>query len=556
MTRVISVWLPTFQTDRLTRPRAAHAPWREVPFATIASGQGGVRLAAVNAAAQAEGLAPGLTLADARALVPGLRTAEAAPAEDARVLDRLADWCGRFTPWTAEDPLGSEGQGAGLRLDITGCAHLFGGEAALARQVRDRLRALGFTPRLGIADTQGAAWAAARFMAASGESGGAESEDSDAIALLPEGSQRQLLAALPPAALRLPAPALEALRRLGIHDIGALAALPRAPLAGRLGLEVGRRLDQALGRLPEPFSPRRPVAPELVRLSFAEPIGTTEAVTEALDRLLHSLCARLTKEHKGARRLALSLFRVDGSTADITIGTGRPLRDPAHLARLFRDPLNGLDAGFGIEAMTLALTAGEPLSASQEALARARDAEDDGRPAADSPQAARELALLTDRLRGRLGADNVVRLVPRQSHRPDRAVSAAPPLAPLPPAANDSAPPTPPPGRWPAGGPRPVRLFPRPRPARVTVDDRGAPATLALGGGGQHGHGGSGTPGGVIRGAQRLLRHDGPEQIDGEWWHDGAPQDARAYWRVEAEDGQRLWLFHSAGRWFLHGVFP
>ncbi len=98
---------------------------------------GGTRIAAANPAAEAAGIVPGQPLADARALYPGLAVHPAAPAEDLKALDLLAEACTRFTPWTAVDPvwgggaMGSMGGGlgAGLWLDITGCAHLFGGEA-------------------------------------------------------------------------------------------------------------------------------------------------------------------------------------------------------------------------------------------------------------------------------------------------------------------------------------------------------------------------------------------------------------------------------------------
>ena len=40
-------------------------------------------------------------------------------------------------------------------LDITGCAHLFGGEAALAADLAARLSAQGFHARAAIADTPG-----------------------------------------------------------------------------------------------------------------------------------------------------------------------------------------------------------------------------------------------------------------------------------------------------------------------------------------------------------------------------------------------------------------
>ncbi|WP_413203372.1 hypothetical protein [Rhodospirillum sp. A1_3_36] len=531
MKRVISLWLPTFQTDRMTRTGAPQASRRDQPFATLAPRHGALVLAAVNGVAQGEGLGPGLPLADARALLPHLTVTEADPTEDARVLEGLADWCGRFTPLVAEENPGdgSQGQGAGLWLDITGCAHLFGGEERLLQTIHDALARLGFSARLGVADTPGAAWAAAHFMT-----------DRHDIALLPEGAHRQLLGSLPLAALRLSLPVIDTLRRLGARDIAALASLPRGPLATRLGLEALRRLDQALGRLPEPLSPRRPVAPDIVRLSFPEPIATTSAVTAALDRLLTALLSPLERERRGARMVELSVYRVDGSVSRCRVGTNLPTRDPAHLARLFQDRLDALDAGFGIEAMALGLLATDSLSPAQEDLTRAALAEE-GRPREGSPRAAQDLALLADRLMGRLGSlGGPRRPLPHPAHQPEHTTQESPlgmamkaPAQTVPAPDHTVAPHT-------VVATRPARLFPRPLPARVTVGPEGAPQTLALSR--------QGAP-------QKVLHHAGPERIDPDWWlENDAP--ARAYWRVEAEDGRRLWLFRGGTRWFVHGIFP
>ena len=62
-------------------------------------------------------------------------------------LNAIADWCDRFTPLVALDPP------HGLFLDITGCAHLFGGEAAMMRLMCDVLTAQGFAVSAAIAGT-------------------------------------------------------------------------------------------------------------------------------------------------------------------------------------------------------------------------------------------------------------------------------------------------------------------------------------------------------------------------------------------------------------------
>ena len=178
MRRVVSLWLPRFPTDRLCRRQVAEhgrpSLWRDEPLVTVAPvgadtlGRGtshtGLRLVAINAAAARAGLRPGLPLADARALEPTLRVMPADPHGDRRALAALAGWCGQYSPWTAPSGLEADGS-AGLWIDISGCDHLFGGEAQLLASLTDRLRQHGYATRAAIADTPGAAWATARFAA-------------------------------------------------------------------------------------------------------------------------------------------------------------------------------------------------------------------------------------------------------------------------------------------------------------------------------------------------------------------------------------------------------
>jgi len=491
MKRIVSLWLPLFATDRRSRPGKPLSAWRHAPLATLTRIQGGVRIAGANAAAEAAGVVPGLPAADATALCPGLKTAPAAPAADARALAALAEWCRRWSPWTA--PEGDRG----IWIDATGCAHLFGGEQALLDDVAGRIAGLGFAVRAGLADTPGAAWAVARF----GEG---------ATGLLPEGSARQLLAGYPVAALRLPPDVVATLARLGLRRIADLTALPRAPLAARFGAVVGLRLDQLLGRVPEPLSPLEWSEPLFARLAFAEPIGRSEDVAAAIHRLLADLEPMMERRGVGARRLTLRLFRVDGVALARDVGTSAPVRAPGHLARLFAESLDSLDAGFGIESMTMMVTSADPLDFRQEDI--------ESRPTGDA------LPLLVDRLARRLGPAAVFRVAPAPTHCPERLCAKAAPLS----AAA---------GAWPDRR-RPVRLPPHPRPARVDEAD-GVPVRL---------------------GNRALVGAEGPERIAAEWWHGAAPpspQAHRDYWRAEDERGRRWWLFKdgAAGTWFVQGEF-
>lgn len=518
MKRIVSLWLPSFATDRLSRSPSL-AGWRARPLATVAKLGGRLAIAAVNAPAQAAGIAPGQTLADARALEPALRAVDADPRAEGEALATLAEWCTRYTPWAApEEP--APGGAGGVLLDIAGCAHLFGGEAALLADLVARLERHGFAARAAAADTAGAAWAMARFAPAGRED-----------LAVPPGGQRQALAALPIAALRLPSETVEGLARLGLRRIQALYALPPAPLARRFGPLVGRRLDQALGRLDEPISPRQPVEPWRFQLAFAEPIARREDIAAGLARLLETLCRRLAEETKGARRLAFVLYRVDGTCQRAEIGTSRPVREAGHLVRLFAEKLEALDPGLGLDLMALDVPVVEPLEALQADIPAPMPA-----PANDAALPA--LGALVDRLANRLGCAAVRRLAPRESHLPERAQR---PAAALEAPADARA-------SWPPGRPRPLRLFSRPEPVDAIAPVPDDPPLLFR----------------WRHELHRVRRADGPERIASEWWRAGAPgaAEARDYYRVEDETGRRFWLYREGlyrpeclPRWFLHGLF-
>ncbi len=542
--RIVALWLPRMGAERASRGRAL-----EVPFATVAPERGALRLASLCARAEEAGLSRGMGLADARALRPDLATRPAEPEREAAFLSALARWARRFSPWVAED--GAEG----LALDVTGCAHLFGGEAAMLEDMVARLARAGLTARAACADTRGGAWALARFAAGAasrGPVGDAVAAEAPAtrvrsparaarpappppsgVVVAAPGRVRAAVAPLPVAALRIEAAAAEGLARLGLRTIGDLALLPRGAVARRFGVQVVRRLDQALGAEPEPVAAGRPAASWAVRFSSPEPLGRVEDVAAGLERLLARLCATLAAQEMGARRLRLSLRRVDRADAHVEIGLARPSRDAAQIAELFARPLGEVDAGFGIDALRLEALEVEPLGARQTRGPLDPRDRDDGE----------ALATLMSRLGGRLGFEAVTRFLPADSHIPARAFTVA--------AAGWSEPHA---GAWPAPpGPRPLTLW-RPEPV---IPEPAIPELAAAEG--------AAAPPRAFR--WRGRRHAvaaafGPERIAPEWWLDDPDwrTGPRDYWRIETATGERLWLFHAPrssrlDRWFAEGAF-
>lgn len=484
-------------------------------------------MTAANRAARAAGASAGMAHADALATVPGLLSRPAEPEADARGLADLARWCGRrYTPIANVD--GEDG----LVLDVTGCAGLFGGdEAALLLDLGRRLARAGVTAKAALADTWGASWALARFARIAG--------------VVPPGGQRDALAPLPVAALRLGEATQVLLDRLGLRRVGDLYGFPRGDLARRFrpgedggtggGGDVLLRLDQALGLRPELVAPLEPEPDYREELAPPEPLLDLAGLTAGLRLLLDRLAVRLERDGRGARRLVLEAVRGDGARPAAEVRTSRPARDPGHLARLFAERLPLIDPGFGVELLVLHAPETVPMPPTQ---AGGLDGGDGSGPAAE---AALALARLVDRLGARLGEGAVWRPVPVASHVPERSEAARPAAA-----GNGSAP------TWPLrddGTPRPLRLLGRPEPvAVVAAVPNGPPAQFTW----------------------RWAKHDiarlrGPERIAPEWWLTPGeePGLTRDYYEVEDAAGRRYWLFrdglHGEGDeppgWFLHGLF-
>ncbi|MEP0321527.1 DNA polymerase Y family protein [Bauldia litoralis] len=541
------------------------------PLVVVAKARSALRLVALDETARRRGLHRGQALADARAIIPAIDAVDADPASDAALLAAIADWAERYTPLVALD--GNDG----LMLDITGCAHLFGGEAALVADLAARLPAQGFAARAAIADTPGAAWAAARYAETS---------------RVAPGGARDLLVPLPFTALRLDDDIVAALDRVGLKRIGQILDAPRAPLAARFGASLMRRLDQALGREEEAIDPRRPVAALIAERRFAESIGLEDDIAATIASLAATLARNLEQRGEGARRFELSLFRVDGVVTRLGVGTSRPVRAPKHVLGLFAEKFaslaDELDAGFGFDMARLSVPVTAPDTPAQVDLAGDAVGEAD-------------LGQLIDRIGARIGPERVRRIVPRDSHIPERSEAwtdidaAAHALSPgrhwgglPPPSAHSRASGNPgsghhypsesgsPPARGRADGrsatnsdgevscvraldpplfpafmdadpiDRPLRLFARPEPVEATaaVPD-GPPMHFRW-----------------RRALYRIARSEGPERIAPEWWCNDE-DETRDYFRVEDATGHRFWLFREglygretiAPRWYLHGVF-
>jgi protein ImuB len=519
--RILSLWLPRLPIDRIKRQLWQDTAAPANPSIVVAKQNNALQIFALDDAAAHLGLDVGLPLANARAICPQLQVFDADEAADARALNAIAAWCDRFTPLVALD------SPHGLFLDITGCVHLFGGEAAMMRLVCDVLTAQGFTVSAAIAGTAVCARTMTRHVHGH---------------IVGEGEEADAVKPLPVSALGADGAITTGLRRAGLKTIGDVASRARHEITARFGAGFTTLLEQALGQGDAPISPRKPLPDYIVEKRFAEPVATAGVISATLSGLAQMLVVAMAQQGKGARRLEACFFRTDGAVRTIAVDTGQPVTRPEMIDRLFRERLDALsdplDPGFGFDLIRLSASRTEIVVQQQRDLdANVHDND--------------ELAALIDRIAARIGGQRVVVHLPQDTHIPERAVLAAPAQHHLAAAAC---------AVWPArveGEPplRPLRLFEKPEPIKVpfaTVPD-GPPHHFTW-----------------RRATHAVVRVEGPERIAMEWWKQNGQALTRDYFRVEDEAGLRYWIYRDGlygselvneegkpapSNWFVHGLF-
>ena len=495
--RYAAIWFGHLLTDQRTvrRPEL-----KDTAFVLAAMQRGRMVITAASLAAEKQGVKTGMVLADARAVLAALEVFDHKPGLELKLLSAIAEWCIRYSPIVAVD------LPDGLILDITGCAHLWGGEIAYLKDINKRLNGLGYQVRSSIADTVGCAWANSRH--------------GRIKAIIEVGDHQKALSVMPPQALRLEPATLERLEKLGFYQIGHFMDMPRPVLRRRFGGQLLMRLDQALGLAGEPIEPVRPIEPYQERLPCLEPIRTAKGIEIALQNLLETLCKRLVKEGLGVRKAIFKAFRMDGSPQQIDIGTHSASSNMEHLFKLFQLKIVRLRPDLGFELFILQAPVVEQLSQDSLMLWNISGSNDQ-----------EEIAELLDRLISRGGPGIVNRYLPAQHYWPERSIKMAFSILEKPEFS------------WPAARPRPISLLENPERIQVTAPVPDYPPMLFRYKGQVH----------------NVIRADGPERIEQEWWiQQGLHRD---YYVIEDQNGARYWIFRSGHygennpHWFIHGFF-
>ena len=498
MARFITIWFRSLKTDWFSIRQPA---LRDIPFVLAAPDHGRMIITAANNLARIEGIDTGMVVADARAIIPSLVVMDDDPGLSFRLLKVVAEWCIRYTDIVAVD------LPDGIIMNVTGCAHLWGGELAYIKDINTRIKNKGYHVRATIADTIGAAWAIAHY--------------GDKNPIIESGNQREALLSLPPSSLRLDEPVVDRLHKLGLHQVKNIVDMPRSVLKRRFGNEFILKLEQALGNEEEQILPVVPVEPWRERLPCFEPIVTAVGIEIALQRLLDSICIRLQKEGIGIRKAVFKGFRTDGKSVQIEIGTHRATNNVLHLYKLFENKISTIEPAPGIELFMIEALKTEKVSPFQEKLW-------DTTTGLEDP----ELPVLLDKFSNRFGNSPIHRFLPAEHYLPEKSFKESISL-------NEPATTT-----WKIERPRPVQLLNPPERIEVTAPIPDYPPMNFRWKGKLH----------------KIKKSDGPERIEQEWWIQDGPH--RDYYAVEDDEGRRYWVFRSGHYnvdkipvWYLHGFF-
>jgi protein ImuB len=495
--RYVAIWFRYLKTDWIIRRNPALA---NMPFVLYEMNHGRMIVSAANFLAEKKGVYAGAILADARATIPALTIQEDPTAIFEDVIQKMAVWFIRYSPVVAVDAPD------GIIINATGCAHLWGGEEEYIGHITTRLQQLGYTIKIAMAGSIGAAWALAHFGVGA--------------SIVQHGDEKNALAFLPPVALRIDDEIASRLQKLGLTSIIDTLDIPTPSLRRRFGNQFIKQVQFALGYMEELMVPVELPADYVQRLHALEPIKHAKGIEIALQKLIEQLCAQLQAIEKGLRQCTFKAYRIDGKIVNIDINITRPSNNAVHIFKLLASKIVELAPGPGIELFVVESNTVEPMPTAQEEIWNIETNELDNK----------NIAELMDRIMNKIGPQQVKRFLPAEHYWPELSIKLAASLQ-----EKQTIP-------WANNKIRPQRLLKCPEPIMVTAPIPDYPPMLFKHKGKLH----------------RIVKADGPERIEQEWWlQQGLHRD---YYYVEDEAGNRFWLFRyghydvtKKDQWFLHG---
>jgi protein ImuB len=470
-----------------------------------------------------------MPLAEAQALARDLKVAVYESAADRQALVKLAESCERFSPRVALEE-GDEPES--LLLDISNLEHLCGDEAKLVGQVEKFFTRRGYHVRLAVAETVGAAWAAAHFA----DEGDCKLQNEKCKMQNADSFETNLqfaISSMPIEALRIAADTTALLRELGIETIDQLLALPRESLTSRFGEDLLRRLDQLTRQGRELIEPQRGLPALAASYALEEPTGDRSVLMQVLGQLVDQLSQQLAARDEGAVLLVGLLRCTDRQEVPLRIGLLQPSASARQLLELIELHLETVRLADEVDRVELRATVVGRLGERQRELFAGR-----------WPTDPHQLAMLVNRLSSRLGCEHVLRAELRASPLPERAAKLVP-VTQLKVKKLQNAKYKLKNANWRSSAiknlqsPRPIVLYSEPQARKVMcVAPDGPPQCVWMN-----------------QRRERVVSCVGPERIETLWWR--GPSMRRDYYRVATESGEHLWMFRrlADGKWFAHGEF-
>lgn len=375
---------------------------KDASIIIIKDNHGAKIVKAFNKNAFNQGIRMGFNLAQCRIINSDIEVFEDNPEEDYNALLRLTHWAMRYSPSCAVssyDPYYS------IIIDITGASHLFGTEQAVLNDIISRFGKLNIEVKAALADNVSSAWAFAFY------------DKRAKQGLVLNGDITEAIDSLPIAALRIEKSTQEQLSSLGINNIGQLRALPIKSMARRFGTYLVRAMNRIYGLEPEAINPVKEIVPDIIvhRLNYA--ILNQEGLELETNKAIEKFCEFLKNTNRGAKKIRLCFFRVDGFTFEINAVSASINNDPKVWQQLIKYKLEAIgdkiDFGFGIDQITAYLELCEILKFHAISLDEKQ---------ADKIMAEDNINRLIERLSSKIGPQNVTRIKLCDTYVPEKSV--------------------------------------------------------------------------------------------------------------------------------------